>query len=612
VRTVGTIWRRGGAIALVLILLLGSMPAPPTVARAAGGQQPTPSAATPRYFAETGHYVGGRFREFWEERGGLFVFGLPLTSQFAFPSTDGKVYQVQHFERAVFELHPENQAPFDVLLTQVGRESIAGRLDEGPFQPTGPAPGQPYESTTRHNIPDFFLAWWNRYGGLQNFGYPLSEAFFERHAADGKEYVVQYFERGRFELHPENSGTEYEVLLGLMGRDRMLREDDVPAFARAPETAPPGAPATIRLGATGLPILQGAHVGLGIQAQFYGQPHAQLQDMIHDIGFSWVKQQVIWRDIEGEKGVYRWGELDQIVPALADRGTSIMLTVVRSPPWAVPHPAPCDGCPAGPPGNPRDDGTPRNPQDYGDFMRAIAQRYQGRVRAYQLWNEPNLAGEVGGRIDPAFYVEMVKAGYLAVKSVDPQAIVVLGGLASTGVSDPQVAMEDTRYLEQLYAYQGGIVRHYFDVAASHPYGLANPPDTLWSEGKPGPTDKFYDHDSFYFRRFEAHRRIMERHGDGDKQLWLTEWGWGSDKRPGGHVAFNEIDEQLRARYTIDAILMMRQRYPYLGVTFLWNLNFSVLLPPGLTPAQYDPALYAIVNDDYSPRPVYYALQSLPK
>ena len=596
-RTVGTIWRRGGAIALVLTLLLGGVPAPSAVARPAGGQQPAPSAAAPRFFAETGHYVGGRFREFWEERGGLFVFGLPLTSQFAFPSTDGKVYQVQYFERAVFELHPENQAPFDVLLTQVGRESIAGRLGEPPFQPTGPTPGQAYEPATRHNIPDFFLAWWDRHGGLQNFGYPLSEAFFERHPADGKDYAVQYFERGRFELHPENSGTEYEVLLGLLGRERMLRED-VPAFARAPETAPPGAPGAARLGATGLPFLPGPHVGLGIQAHLYGQPRAQLQGIIRDIGFSWVKQQVVWRDIETAKGQYAWGELDAIVADLNAADIRIMLSVVRSPEFLTPTGT--------------DDGTPRDAKDFGDFMRAIAARYQGKISAYQLWNEPNLAGEVGGRIDPAFYVELVKAGYVAVKAVDPRAIVVLGALASTGVWDPQVAMEDTLYLERMYAYQGGTVRHHFDAAASHPYGLANPPDTLWSEGKPGPTDKFYDHDSFYFRRFEAHRRIMERHGDGDKQLWLTEWGWGSDKRPGGHVAFNEIDEQLRARYTIDAILMMRQRYPYLGVTFLWNLNFSVLLPTGLTPAQYDPALYAILNDDYSPRLVYHALQALPK
>ncbi len=57
----------------------------------------TAQATEPRYFTETGHYVSGRFREFWESRGGLFVFGLPLTSQFTHRSTDGKTYQMQYF-----------------------------------------------------------------------------------------------------------------------------------------------------------------------------------------------------------------------------------------------------------------------------------------------------------------------------------------------------------------------------------------------------------------------------------------------------------------------------------------------------------------------------------
>src|SRR3954465_7956715 len=93
--------RRVLAILMIGMLCLGIVAPPRALARAA-------SATEPRFFGETGHYVSGRFREFWEGRGGLFVFGLPLTGQFAFPSTDGKTYQVQYFERAVFELHPEN------------------------------------------------------------------------------------------------------------------------------------------------------------------------------------------------------------------------------------------------------------------------------------------------------------------------------------------------------------------------------------------------------------------------------------------------------------------------------------------------------------------------
>ncbi|MCC6936025.1 MAG: L,D-transpeptidase, partial [Thermomicrobiales bacterium] len=60
-------------------------------------------------------------------------------------------------------------------------------------------------------------------GGLMSYGYPISEPVRERNAEDGKTYLVQYFERARFEYHPEYAGTDAEVLLGLLGNE-MLRE----------------------------------------------------------------------------------------------------------------------------------------------------------------------------------------------------------------------------------------------------------------------------------------------------------------------------------------------------------------------------------------------------
>jgi hypothetical protein len=581
---------------LVLIVLLGGMT--PSLAwnapAAAAAPDPTGGGPTaPRYFPQTGHYLSGRFRQFWESRGGLFVFGYPLTSQFMFPSTDGNTYQVQYFERAVFEYHPENQPPYDVLLTQMGREAIAGRLADPAFQPAQPSndPAQTFFAATGHNVGPTFTRWWNQYGGLQSFGFPLSELLTETSQIDGQPYLVQYFERARFEYHPENAGTPYEVLLGQLGRERMNRVN-VPATARGPEGSPSLLTATDRTTAAGYPILKGPLVGLGIQAQYYGQPHQKLIGLIQDIGFTWTKQQVVWKDIETSKGQYAWGDLDSIVNDLAAAHINILLTVVKSPAWAT-----ATG----------DDGTPRNPQDLADFMSAISARYKGKVAAYEIWNEENLAAETGDRVDPGAYVQLLKAAYTAVKSVDPNCAIVLGALAPTGVNDPHVAVDDTVYLQQLYAYNNGEVRDYFDALGSHPYGMSNPPETLWSEGKPGPVPKYYDHDSFYFRRFEEQHAVMQQNGDGDKQVWLTEWGWGSDFRPDGYQEFNTVTEDMRADYEVRAIQMMRQRYPWMGVTFLWNLNWSVL-----DPWYTGPAHYSIINADYSPRPVYNALKALPK
>jgi N-acetylneuraminic acid mutarotase len=80
------------------------------------------SKENPLTFRETGKTIGGRFREYWERNGGLAQQGFPITDEFEERSAlDGKLYRVQYFQRAVFESHPENPAPFDVLLSHLGR-----------------------------------------------------------------------------------------------------------------------------------------------------------------------------------------------------------------------------------------------------------------------------------------------------------------------------------------------------------------------------------------------------------------------------------------------------------------------------------------------------------
>jgi hypothetical protein len=80
-------------------------------------------------------------------------------------------------------------------------------------------PGVAYFSETQHTLRGIFSGYWERYGGLAQFGFPLTEEYSEVSETDGKTYTVQYFERARFEHHPENAGTPYEVLLGLLGSE---------------------------------------------------------------------------------------------------------------------------------------------------------------------------------------------------------------------------------------------------------------------------------------------------------------------------------------------------------------------------------------------------------
>jgi hypothetical protein len=89
---------------------------------AGGGASETPGQGpSSRLFPETGKTVSGRFLEYWNANGGLPQQGFPISDEIQEKSDlDGKTYRVQYFERAVFEYHPENQPPYDVLLSQLG------------------------------------------------------------------------------------------------------------------------------------------------------------------------------------------------------------------------------------------------------------------------------------------------------------------------------------------------------------------------------------------------------------------------------------------------------------------------------------------------------------
>jgi spore germination protein YaaH len=188
--------------------------------------QPFTSTPQRTYFSQTGHSLGGAFKTYWERNGGLAQFGYPWTEEFLERNpADGKDYVVQYFERARFEYHPELKGtPYEVQLGLLGKQVTTGRSEEAPFQRIGAFKSRSdswYFEETGHSLSYGFLQYWLKNGGLSIYGFPTSEEFLERNPADGKIYTVQYFERNRFEYHPEFKGTKYEVLLGLLGNEVM-------------------------------------------------------------------------------------------------------------------------------------------------------------------------------------------------------------------------------------------------------------------------------------------------------------------------------------------------------------------------------------------------------
>jgi hypothetical protein len=186
------------------------------------------------YFPSTGHNLSGVFKTYWQSHGGLAQFGYPWTEVFQeLNPSDGKFYQVQYFERNRFEYHPELAGtPYEVLLGLLGNQLTTERRQAGDpaFKPISNPnqPGELYFPEVGHSLKGKFKDYWQANGGLAMYGYPISQEFQEINPDDGHTYTVQYFERNRFEYHPELAGTRYEVLLGLLGKTLLLQKAWLP------------------------------------------------------------------------------------------------------------------------------------------------------------------------------------------------------------------------------------------------------------------------------------------------------------------------------------------------------------------------------------------------
>ena len=160
----------------------------------------------------------GIFLDYWNTHGGLAQQGFPISDLMTEVSDlNGKPYTVQYFERAVFEYHPENPPPYNVLLSQLGTFQYRKKYPNGaPNQKANNEAGWQLFAETGHRVGGKFLDYWKNHGGLAQQGFPISEEFTEVSDLNGKPYTVQYFERAVFEYHPENA-PPYDVLLSQLG-----------------------------------------------------------------------------------------------------------------------------------------------------------------------------------------------------------------------------------------------------------------------------------------------------------------------------------------------------------------------------------------------------------
>jgi spore germination protein YaaH len=318
------------------------------------------------------------------------------------------------------------------------------------------------------------------------------------------------------------------------------------------------------------------------------QAHKSNAGQVAGMGFRWVKLQMPWKYVEPSQGNYQWDTWDEIINSYAGAGIKVMLSIPKSPDWARP------------PNTDRSvEGPPADPNTYAMFVGQVSNRYKGKVQAIEVWNEQNLDYEWGREpLDPARYMELLKASYTAIKSVNPDMIVVSGAPTPTG-APPPAAMNDQEYLRAMYAHG---LKQYSDAIGSHPSGFANAPDALFTGSDFDPSRGYDDHPSFFFRNtMEDYHRIMVENGDGGKTIWPTEFGWPVMRHDDGRFPFAaENSPERQAQWSVQAYELGKQ-WGFVGTMFLWNLDYNV------TAGGTELANFGIVGT-----PAYSALANMPK
>lgn len=313
-------------------------------------------------------------------------------------------------------------------------------------------------------------------------------------------------------------------------------------------------------------------------------------DWVYRMVFSHVKQTFAWEDVEPARGVYDFTQSDRILDMIEGRGLHLVARLSDAPEWAHPSVG----------GVRHVDYVDAPPDDFADFAtycRTLAERYRGRIAAYQVWNEPNLSREWGNRTpDAAGYVGLLAACSEAIRAADPDAIIISAGLSPTGNYDDSAHPDDI-YLQAMYDAD---FEHYADVVGMHAPGYA-PPQVSPDEAEANGSQRF-----FTFRRVEDLRRIMVRNGDAARQVALLEVGYTTNQVHDNYRWF-AVSEEEQAQYMVEAYEYAAGHWrPWVGL-----MSAIFIAKPDWT-SEDEEWWFAITTPDGYTRPAYIALANMAK
>lgn len=318
-------------------------------------------------------------------------------------------------------------------------------------------------------------------------------------------------------------------------------------------------------------------------------------EMAAAAGFRWLRQEWVWEDIEIHgKGDFEdrrhtparsaWEKYDQIVDDAEANGLELIIRISNPPEWTR-----AAGSEAG------TFAPPDNVQDFADFVGAVTTRYKGRVRYYQLWNEPNIFPEWGVYpINPEAYTDLLKAGALAARAADPNVVIIAGALAATinlqpAAAPPGNSLSDLLFLQRMY--DAGAAP-WFDIVAVQGYGL-------WS----GPTDHRLHPRVLNIGHHQFVRDLMVANGDGAKPIWMAEMNWNAAPE-GVEPRYGRVSLEQQAAFLPRAYARLLDEWPWVGVASTWYLKRAT----DAWESEAKPeAYFRLLMPNFTPLPVYESL-----
>lgn len=361
-----------------------------------------------------------------------------------------------------------------------------------------------------------------------------------------------------------------------------------PIPVTSPVVAPTPTPVTVPT-SPAVTTPQTGGFGISVGATLYPLSdqdlNAELSDMV-SLGVSWVRFDFEWDQIQaGGSTSFNWVATDRVVAAVLAHNLKILPVVAYSPAWA--RPAGCTSYMCG----------PNNSDDYANFAKALVTRYASQgIHQWEIWNEPNITQFWLPQPNPASYASMLKAAYIAIKSVDSSATVISAGLSPAATTNGNIA--PLEFLTSLY--QDG-AEPYFDALGFHPYSypaFASDTDSwnAWAQMSITSTNL---------------RSIMTNNGDSAKQIWLTEYGAPTGGPGAGATLSNpnfgnapdHVDEALQASMYSDAISLWRSD-SWAGPLFLYSYKDIG------TSASTNENFFGLLRNDGSQKPAYSTIKQL--